>query len=124
MGWLRDGPILLRFQGGVAARSNKCCEASLAAQTGWLVKCRVAHLILLESTNHPVCAAKERDLLLRRSHPSLRKRRGMEPSRNQPIPLRRNLSDSSVSGYKLSRKLRGLALPWYTLQKSMKKLLI
>src|SRR5215831_7113607 len=31
------GRIPLRFQGGVVARSNKWCEASFAAQTGWLV---------------------------------------------------------------------------------------
>ena len=44
----------------------------LAAQTGWLVKGRVASLyaraailIFFEVTNHPVCAAKERDLFVK-----------------------------------------------------------
>src|SRR5215470_15003001 len=37
-------------------------------------------------TNRPVCAAKERDLfLLMVQPPLLEKRRGMDPSRNQPI---------------------------------------
>jgi len=51
-------------------RLNKKSHSS-AAQTGWLVGGRVAslyarevHLILLEITNHPVCAAKERDLFI------------------------------------------------------------
>ena len=45
---------------------------SSAAQTGWFVKGRVAslyireaHVILLEFTNHPVCATKERDLFIK-----------------------------------------------------------
>src|SRR5215475_6462407 len=48
------------FKGGEAAQ-----------RPGWLVKSRVASLyarvailILFEITNHPVCAAKERDLLI------------------------------------------------------------
>src|SRR5215813_7590575 len=53
-GWLREGSIPLRFQGGVAAPLKKRSR-SLAAQTGWLVKgreasfinIRVAHLILV-----------------------------------------------------------------------------
>src|SRR5215475_1310633 len=47
------------------------------------------------------------------------KRRGMGPSRNQPITLRpcRSLSD-------LAANYAAYLLPWYTLQKSMKKLLI
>ena len=40
------------FKGGVAAQ-----------RPGWLVKGRVASF-LFEVTNHPVCAAKERDLFI------------------------------------------------------------
>jgi hypothetical protein len=53
--------IPLRLQGGVAARPTKSREASLAARPGWLSRNREAHLILLELSNHPVCAAKDRD---------------------------------------------------------------
>src|SRR5215475_2347611 len=64
------------------------------AAPGWLVKGRVASLyaraailiFLLEITNHPVCAAKDRGSFYSwRSHPSF-ERRGMDPSRNPPIP--------------------------------------
>ena len=34
-----------------------------------LINIRVAHLILLEFTNHPVCAAKERDLFIEAQPP-------------------------------------------------------
>ena len=53
--WLR--PHSPPFKGGVAAQ-----------RPGWLLKGRVASFIcsrsapLLEITNHPVCAAKDRDL--------------------------------------------------------------
>src|SRR5215467_5944761 len=67
------------FQGGVAAPLIKRSR-SLAAQTGWFVnsnknKVRYADIhkeATRPFTNHPVCAAEERDLLLRRSHPSLK----------------------------------------------------
>src|SRR5215470_4480418 len=70
IGWLRDGSIPLRFQGGVAAPLIKRAR-SLAAQTGWLVnsnknKVRYADIYKEATrpfTNHPVCAAKERGLL-------------------------------------------------------------
>src|SRR5215470_4941972 len=72
------GSIPLRFQGGVAAPLIKGSRSS-AAQTGWLVisnKIRIAARAYKEAarpfTNHPVCAAEERNLLLRRSHPSLK----------------------------------------------------
>src|SRR5262249_8316784 len=42
-GWLREGSIPLRFQGGVAAPLIKRSRSS-AAQTGWLVKGRVASI--------------------------------------------------------------------------------
>jgi len=50
------------------------------AQTGWLVNSNKNKVRYLDSykeatrpvPNHPVCAAKERDLLLRRSRPSLK----------------------------------------------------
>src|SRR5215469_2107345 len=68
------------FQGGVAARSNKCCEASLAAQTGGLVisnKIRIAarayKVATRPFTNHPVCAAEERDLFIEAQPPLLEK---------------------------------------------------
>src|SRR5215468_3746692 len=38
MGLVPRRPHSPPFKGGVAAPSNKCREASLAAQTGWLVK--------------------------------------------------------------------------------------
>ena len=67
----------LRFQGGVAAPLIKRSR-SLTAQTGWLVKGRVASLyacaallILFEITNHPVCAAKERELFIEAQPPLL-----------------------------------------------------
>ena len=41
-------------------------------------------LILFEFTNHPVCAAKERDLFIEAQPPLLEKRRGMDPSRAKP----------------------------------------
>ena len=51
-----------------------------SARAGWLVKgrvaslyARVALLILLEITNHPVCASKERDLLIEAQPPLLEK---------------------------------------------------
>src|SRR5215831_12736811 len=60
---------------------------------GWLVKSRVASvyarvaiLILFEITNHPVCATKERDLFINGAATPPFSRRGMDPSRNQPIP--------------------------------------
>ena len=43
------------------------------AQAGWLVTGRVALLILFEFTNHPVCAAEERDLLIEAQPPLLGK---------------------------------------------------
>src|SRR5215468_10579996 len=91
MRWLRDGSIPLRFQGGVAAPLVKRSR-SLAAQTGWLVssnknKVRYADIYKEATrpfTNHPVCGAEERDLFIEAQPPLLGKRRGMDPSRNQP----------------------------------------
>jgi hypothetical protein len=40
-----------------------------AQRPGWFVKGRVALLILFEIANHPVCAAKERGLLLMAQRP-------------------------------------------------------
>ena len=64
------------FKEGWLRLNKRSC--SLAAQTGWLVKgrvaslyARVAILILFEITNHPVCAAKERDLLIEAQPPLL-----------------------------------------------------
>src|SRR5215470_1491077 len=77
------GPIPLRFQGGVAAQRQ-----------GWLVKGRVASLyaraallILFEITNHPVCAAKERDLFINGAATPSLKTEGNGPV-SQPIPFR------------------------------------
>jgi hypothetical protein len=88
-GWLRLNkklPFLSGADGVVSKRSRSL-----------LMNIRVAHLILLEFTNHPVCAAKERDLFIEAQRPLLGKRSGMDPSYNQPIPStpRRNLWDSS-----------------------------
>src|SRR5262245_36033677 len=55
-GWLRlkkKVPFLSGADGVVSKRSRSL-----------LLNIRVAHLILLEFTNHPVCAAKERDLFI------------------------------------------------------------
>src|SRR6516165_11076377 len=58
-------------RGGRAA--NKCREASLIARPAWFSTNREGYLILFEFDNHPVCAAKERDLLLRAQTPLLGK---------------------------------------------------
>src|SRR5215813_15517004 len=80
MGWLRDGSIPLRFQGGVAAPLIKRSRSS-AAQTGWLVnsnKIRCATRISLR---------RLRDLLL--TTPSAPLRNGIFLSMAQP-PLLEN----------------------------------
>src|SRR5215468_748171 len=61
VGWFRDGPIPLRFQGGVARSAGVVSKRSRSL----IIDIREAHLILLEITNHPVCAAKERGLFIR-----------------------------------------------------------
>src|SRR5215468_9339651 len=70
MGLVVRPSIPLRFQGGVAAPLIKRSR-SLPAQTGWLVisnKIRIAKRAYREATrpftNHPVCAAEERDLFV------------------------------------------------------------
>src|SRR5215472_13150387 len=77
---------------------------SLAAQTGWLVisnKMRIATRAYKEATrpftNHPVCAAKERDLLLMAQPPLLENGGEWTRLTTNPIPStpRRNLWDSS-----------------------------
>src|SRR5215471_4672635 len=76
--WLREGSNPLRFQGGVAAPFIKRSR-SLAAQTGWLVnsnkkKERYADInkdATRPFSNHPVCAAKERDLFIEAQPPLL-----------------------------------------------------
>ena len=100
LGWLREGSIPLRFQGGVAAPLIKRSR-SLAAQTGWLVdsnknKVRYAD-IYTEATrpfiNHPVCAAKERALLIEAQPPFLENGGEWSPLAANPIAVhaRRNL---------------------------------
>src|SRR5215831_5329075 len=54
------GPIPLRFQGGVARSAGVVGKRSRSL----LIDIREAHLILLEPTNHPVCAAKEWGLFI------------------------------------------------------------
>src|SRR5215470_193819 len=79
MGWLRDGSIPLRFQGGVAAPLIKRSR-SLAAQTGWLVnsnKIRCATRIFIRRLRDlllttPSALLRNGTFLLRRSHPSLK----------------------------------------------------
>src|SRR5215471_6489951 len=65
-GWLRLNkriPFLSGADGVVSKRSRSL-----------LINIRVAHLIfLLEFTNHPVCAAEERDLLIEAQPPLLEK---------------------------------------------------
>ena len=78
-GWLREGSIPLRFQGGVAAPINKSPRSSVA-QTGWFVnsnknKVRYADIYKEATrpfTNHPSAPLRNGDFLLRRSHPSLK----------------------------------------------------
>src|SRR5215467_14719299 len=54
-GWLRLNKKVPFFSGadGVVRKRSRS-----------LINIRVAHLILFEFTNHPVCAAKERDLFI------------------------------------------------------------
>src|SRR5215470_13624553 len=69
---------------------------SSAAQTGWLVKGRAASsyareavLILFEITNHPVCAAKERDLFINgAATPPLKGAEWIRLATNPSNPLR------------------------------------
>ena len=84
-GWLRCAinkkiPFLSGADGVVSKRSRSL-----------LINIRVAHLILLEITNHPVCAAAERDLFIE-AQPPLLKRRGM--SSLQRLSSISNLLDS------------------------------
>src|SRR5262245_56366119 len=75
-GWLRDGSIPLRFQGGVAAPFIKRSRSS-AAQTGWLEnsnKNNVRYADIYKEatrpfTNYPVCAVEERDLFIETQPP-------------------------------------------------------
>src|SRR5215475_13824121 len=79
MGWLRDGSIPLRFQGGVAAPLIRRSR-SFAAQTGWLVnsnKIRCATRIFVRRLRDlllttPSAPLMNGTFLLRRSHPSLK----------------------------------------------------
>src|SRR5215470_1879603 len=79
MGWLRDGSIPLRFQGGVAAPLIKRSR-SATAQTGWLVnsnKIRCATRISIRRLRDLLLTTQSAPLrngifLLRRSHPSLK----------------------------------------------------
>jgi len=64
-GWLRDGRAPLRFQGGVARSAGVVSKKSRSL----LIDARVALLILFEFTNHPVCAAEERDLFIEAQPP-------------------------------------------------------
>src|SRR5215475_12101889 len=91
VGWFRDGPIPLRFQGGVARSAGVVSKRSRSL----LICPRSDPYFLLEITNHPVCAAKERGLFIRGAATPLWK--GGEWSRNQPFPSApdRNLWDSS-----------------------------
>src|SRR5215471_9832369 len=78
MGWLRGGSIPLRFsrRGGCAINKS---SRSLVAQTRWLVssnknKVRYADIYKEATrpfTNHPVCAAEERELLFMAQPPLL-----------------------------------------------------
>ena len=63
-GWLRLNKKVLSGADGVVSKRSRSLRINI----------REAHLIfLLEFTNHPVCAAKERDLFINgRSHPSLK----------------------------------------------------
>src|SRR5262245_12645723 len=89
---------------------------SLAAQTGWLVKgrvassyARVAILILFEIINHPVCAAKGYFAAFIDRAATLLKNRG-EWSRlaTKPIPLIHTFHDRAVinCAYKRFRRLQ------------------
>ena len=88
----RDGSIPLLFKEGWLRLNKKV--RFLSAQTGWLVKSRVASLytraailILFEITNHPVCAAKERDLLIEAQPPLLEKEgNGAATTGPEPYP--------------------------------------
>src|SRR5215468_12099051 len=60
VGWFRDGPIPLRFQGGVARSAGVVSKRSRSL----LICPRSDPYFLLEITNHPVCAAKERGLFI------------------------------------------------------------
>src|SRR5215831_6171716 len=76
------GSVARRFDSPPFSRRGGCASIksprSLTAQTGWLVKGRVAPLyaraallILFEITNHPVCAAFERGLFIEAQPPLL-----------------------------------------------------
>ena len=69
MGWFRDGPIPLLSKEGACAINKKIPFLSGAGgvvtkRSRSLLICRVAILIMFEFTNHPVCAAAERDLFI------------------------------------------------------------
>src|SRR5215475_2188023 len=61
VGWFRDGPIPLRFQGGVARSAGVVRKRSRSL----LICPRSDPYFLSEITNHPDCAAKERGLFIR-----------------------------------------------------------
>src|SRR5215472_6352035 len=74
----------------------------LSRADGVVSKMSRSLLILLESTNHPVCAAKERDLLLMAQPPLL------EKEGNGPVSQPTHSPPPASQPIKLSRKLRGL----------------
>ena len=93
MAWFRDGPIPLRFQGGVARSAGVVSKRSRS----FLICPRSDPYFLLETTNHPVCAAMERGLFIRgAATPPLK---GGEWNRlatnHSPSAPNRNLWDSS-----------------------------
>src|SRR5262249_60895467 len=72
-GWVgcETGPFPSVFKEGGCA-INKCREASLSAQSGWLVKGRAASLFCLNLLTTPSAPLRNGTFLLRRSHPSLK----------------------------------------------------
>ena len=75
-------------------------RARSANPIGRSIDNRVAHLILLEITNHPVGAAKERGLLIHGADTPAWKTEAMDPSRNQPhSPFQRPLKRRGMLSY-------------------------
>src|SRR5215475_9084090 len=93
LGWFRDGPIPLRFQGGVARSAGVVSKRSRSL----LICPRSDPYFLLEITNHPVCAAKERGLFIRgAATPPWKGGEWIRLATNHsPLPPDRNLWDSS-----------------------------
>ena len=78
MGWLLEGSIPLRFQGGVAAPSIKKVPFLIGADgvVSKFQQNKVRYADIYKDatrpfTNHPVCAAKERDLFIEAQPPLL-----------------------------------------------------